>query len=90
MKLCDTVMPSVRFRYAAISRLDQWLSPVPSGGEVRVSATMRDRTRSGTSGGRPGFGRSANPSTPDSPYRSSHLYTVGLVAPDIFAMSATE
>ena len=90
MKLCDTAMPSARLRYVAISRLDQWLSPVSAGGVHRVNATIRERTLSDTSGGLPERGRSVNPSTPNRSYRSNHLYTVGFDAPDIFTMSPTE
>jgi predicted nucleic acid-binding protein len=37
MKLCDTEIPSCRFRYFAISRLDQWVRPVCSGGRSHAS-----------------------------------------------------
>src|SRR5687767_15082 len=90
MKLCDTPMPSARLRYFAISRLDQWLSPVSAGGVHLVNATIRDRTLAGTSGGLPERGRSVNPSSPSRSYRSNHLYTVGFDAPDILTMSPTE
>src|SRR5689334_11815978 len=63
-------MPSVRFKKADSSRLDQCDNPVPRGGLQRVTATIRARTSAGTrSGWTTATGLSSNPATPSAANR---------------------
>lgn len=78
---CETSIPSWRFRYFAISRLDQCDKPVCSGALFLLSARIRERTRSSCVLGLPGCGIPHSPSIPDSAYRTGHNRTVLSVTP---------
>jgi hypothetical protein len=67
-------MPS----WSASSRLDQCVTPSFSDGGSSVASTT---ATSSTCAGRPGLGRSANPSSPPSRYRFFQPITVGLDTP---------